>query len=247
MTPSDLKKFIDNQGSPSSQIGMMFGREPIFPNLDYNALTKESKCYLARYLLLESCSRIGAGSTNGDLLRFLTCFAEELDAAPFEGPFGLRFKEHIAYAVGMVAQSRPTDSPSAIASVFLVTRLEILFRILSGVLNSDGTWIDSTTQAMVTSRLKDNRIKSKRINNVVLAYKILMLNKSSSIVVALHEIDINIPPSTVTGSDGSLETLSDIGERIGYMRQPVAHGFFNDASSEGWFYALVIAVIYFSR
>jgi hypothetical protein len=51
-----------------------------------------------------------------------------------------RHKEHIAYALRMVASGGFLSSPAAIGSVYLATRFEYYFRVLSGRLNADGTW-----------------------------------------------------------------------------------------------------------
>ena len=64
--------------------------------------------------------------------------AEEIVAAP-NTLFPQRYKEHVAYALGMVAQHSFTSPPAAIGAVYLATRFEFFFRLLSGKLNGDGT------------------------------------------------------------------------------------------------------------
>jgi hypothetical protein len=87
-----------------------------------------------------------------------------------------RYKEHVAYAVEMVASTRFLWPRVAIASVYLVTRFESYFRMLSGKLNRDGTWKSTSDQQSATQMINDRRLKKNRVSSVSLSYKLMKLN-----------------------------------------------------------------------
>jgi hypothetical protein len=86
------------------------------------------------------------GSYAGDFVpyRFLARVAEEMAAAPHNELFPERYKEHVAYALGMVARHGFLEPPAAIAAVYLATRFEFFFRLLSSKLKGDGSRLNKT-------------------------------------------------------------------------------------------------------
>ena len=72
-----------------------------------------------------------------------------MQAAKPTALFPCGYKEHVAYAMRMVANGVwvnvppvSVQPPVAIAAVYLVTRFEFFFRLLSGKLNGNGTWLN---------------------------------------------------------------------------------------------------------
>ena len=85
---------------------------------------------------------MGAFSGTDEVDRFLMHVAHDMETSKPTTLFPGRYKEHVAYALNMVANHTFTDPPAAIASVYLATRFEFYFRILSGKLNADPAWAD---------------------------------------------------------------------------------------------------------
>src|SRR5262245_5469510 len=91
-------------------------------------------------LILKCCQKIGfyAGERPQ---KFLTQVANQIKASRGSGLFPDPYREHIAHAMRMIADSGPTDPPGAVAAVYLAARMEVCFRIISGRLTSAGRWV----------------------------------------------------------------------------------------------------------
>jgi hypothetical protein len=196
--------------------------------------------------VIDSCARIGSFYGTTDVYNFLKIVAKDISDAKDSAIFQGRYKEHVAYAVNMIASNGFTSPPAAIASEYLNTRFEFYFRILSGKLNGDGTWIDETLKDIAFSSLGDSRIKNKRINDVALTYKIMKLNRLLPLVKHCEEIDRILYPSPVRMPD-KRTFLGDIGDRIKYLRVRSAHGYWGDISSEAVFYGLMTAIVFYNQ
>ncbi len=159
--------------------------------------------------------------------------------------FPNRYREHVAYAIKMIALNSFTSSPAAVASVYLNTRFEFYFRILSGRLNADGTWITPQVRNTATKLLNNNSLGKTRINDVTLAYKIMKINQSLSISKHCNKIDCILYPNPVKMPDGSY--INDIGDRIKYLRVRSSHGHWGDISAEGIFYGLMTAIVFYNQ
>jgi len=159
--------------------------------------------------------------------------------------FPNRYIEHVAYAVDMVASNDFTSPPAAIASVYLATRFEFYFRILSGRLNGDGTWTSLSAQKGAHAAISDRRLKSNRISSVALAYKIMKLDQSRQIVQHCTSLDKSLysNPTTVVGGI----SVRDIGDRIEFGRHAAGHGHWGDISAEALFYGLMTALVFYNQ
>lgn len=191
------------------------------------------------------CRSVGAFQGTTDVYRFLKQVAFEMAASKPSAVFPDRYIEHVAYAVDMVASHRFTSPPAAIASTYLATRFEFYFRVLSGKLNGDGTWISPSAQNAALAAISDSRLRSKRISSVALAYKIMKLEKSRPIVqycISLDNSLYSIPTKVVGGMP-----VADIGDRIQFGRLATAHGHWGDISAEALFYGLMTAVVFYNQ
>ena len=92
--------------------------------------------------IMTHCPSMGSFAGDGSPEGFLAQVADEMATAKHTELFPDRYKEHVAYAVGMVARHGFLSSPAAIAAVYLATRFEFFFRLLSGMLKEDGTWLN---------------------------------------------------------------------------------------------------------
>ena len=107
------------------------------------------------------CQNCGAFSGTDAPYVFLKNLASQIQESKPSKVFPDRYKEHVAYAVDMVASNQFLSPPAAIASFYLVTRFEFYFRILSGKLNGDGTWISSEAKSTAQDAIDDWRLKKR--------------------------------------------------------------------------------------
>jgi hypothetical protein len=185
------------------------------------------------------------GSFFGDFApyRFLARFAEEMEAADYTPLFPERYKEHVAYAVGLVARHGFLEPPAAVASVYLATRFEFFFRVLSGKLNRDGTWLNQATdQPAAIAALGEKGLTRDRVSDVALAYRLMKLNRARPVAQVFDALDKAILPSPIMAV-GNVRVV-DIGDRIKFGRNSAGHGLWGDISSDAVFYGLVTAIIF---
>ena len=194
----------------------------------------------AMIYIINCCRNIGSffGTTAAN--DYLKIVALDIETSRPSILFPERYNEHVAYAMNLIASNDFLSPPSAIASVYLATRFEFYFRILSGRLNADGTW--KTNQACKDSKWELPKVKlnDRRINNVAVTYKIMKLNKSLKVSTVCETIDKEIS-SKQKGAN------TDIGDRIKTVRDSSAHGEIGDISAESIFYGMLTAVIFYNQ
>jgi hypothetical protein len=211
-----------------------FSRGSVFNSIKFEELTDDSKCELAKFFILDCCPRIGAFASNGDAGFFLGRFATELNNWPRGQDIASRRLEHVAFAV---SNSVSFASPQgALAATYLLHQLEFLFRALSGALTLEGTFVSAAAKTAIEKSL--GRQVPSRINDIVDTYEIMRLNTGVLAPRLFSELDGQLPPNAMPGG----QVLSNIGERIAHFRHPVSHGPLADPSSEGIFYALLMAI-----
>lgn len=191
------------------------------------------------------CPRVGAFHGTFEVNAYICETAAEMAAAPSSTAFPDRYIEHVAYAMDIVATNGFTSPPAAVSSVYLATRFEFYFRVLSGRLKADGTWISSADHSAVRHQISDQRLGRERISSVSLAYKIMKLNASIPLSQHCSALDATIYaiPTTVAGG----KTIADLGDRIEFGRHAVGHGHWGDISSEALFYGLMTALVFYNQ
>jgi hypothetical protein len=208
--------------------------------------TDEAMFYITNWY-----SQIGAANTSklipglsGPSVVIQTAARDMLEAKPSDA-FPDRHKEHIAYALRMVASSTFLEPPAAVASVYLATRFEFYFRVLSGRLKADGTWKTDKDKEEVRNLLSDGRLNKNRIQSVALAYKIMKTNTGIPLVQVCNDLDTSLypKPRDMPGR----KTISDIGGRIEYLRHRAGHGHWGDISAESLFYGLLTAIVFYNQ
>ena len=196
--------------------------------------------------IIATCPNMGSFCGKEDEVdKFLMRVVHDMETSKPTTLFPDRYKEHVAYALNMVANHSFTDPPAAIASVYLATRFEFYFRILSGKLNADGTWITSEARSTAKAAIKDGRVDVSRVSNVALAYKVMKLDQSQTAGQAFNQLDkalFPIPPKV-----GAPKAIANIGDRIAYLRHRVGHGEWGDISAESKFYGLVTAIVFYNQ
>ncbi len=155
-------------------------------------------------------------------------------------------KEHIAYSLMMVAHGDFLSSPAAVGSVYLITRFEYYFRILSKRLQADGKWKTEGDQKEMKKIFKEEkRLNQKRINSVALAYKIMKTNNTLPLSNICNNLDKVMFTKCWKMPDST--TISDIGERIDYLRKRSAHGHWADISIEAKFIGLLTTIVFYNH
>lgn len=114
--------------------------------------------------------------------------------------FPARYVEHVAYAMYLAGTNGFTTLPAAVASVYLATRFEFYFRMLSGKLCADGTWLSPSAQQAAQTTLPDPRLNQRRVANIALAYEIMMIGTARIIpYCALLDRSLYTTPTSATG------------------------------------------------
>ena len=196
--------------------------------------------------IMTHCRFMGSFAGDGAPYAFLAEVADEMAAAKHTALFPDRYKEHVAYAVGMVARYGFLEPPAAIAAVYLATRFEFFFRVLSGKLKGDGTWLNKAVdQPAAMAMLGKKGVRGDRVSDVALTYKLMKLNQSRPAARVFDTLDkaiFSVPIKAVGGFH-----IADIGDRIAFGRHSAGHGLWGDISSEAVFYGLVTAVIFYNQ
>ena len=128
----------------------------------------------------------------------------------------------------------------------VTTRFEYYFRVLSGRLNEDGTWKSTNDKQEIKNILAGvGGLDRPRINSVALAYKIMKTNYDLSLARICQDIDNVLYPDGVTKSE--TRQISDIGDRIEYLRHRSAHGHWGDISGDADFYGLMTVIVFYNQ
>lgn len=205
----------------------------------------------AKYYIINCCPTIGrycALSLKQDLCGpsvFLQTTAIAMKDAKPSVAFPDRHKEHIGYALQMIASNIFREPPVAVASVYLATRFDLYFRVLSGRLKANGKWKSPEDKQEVRDLLSDSELNRKRINSVALAYKIMKTNKDVPLAHVCNDLDTSLYSKPREMPDGT--TISDIGGRVKYLRDQAAHGVLGDISADAVFYGLMTAIVFYNQ
>ena len=196
--------------------------------------------------IMTHCRSLGSFAADEAPYVFLAQVADEMAAAKHTELFPDRYQEHVAYAVGMVARHGFLEPPAAIASVYLATRFEFFFRVLSGKLKGDGTWLNrGVDQPAAVAALGRKGLQGQRVSDVAVTYKLMKLDQSRPVARVFEALDKAVFSVPITAVGGF--KVADIGDRIAFGRHSAGHGYWGDISSEAVFYGLVTAIIFYSQ
>jgi len=199
----------------------------------------------AKLWIVEFCPSVGSYSGTFEPYPFLSNYADVIEKTPNSDLFFDRQKEHIAHAMRMIAGSRFTDPPAAVASVYLATRMEFFFRILSGVLKFDGTWKEEEIRVLYKQKFLALPDLRRQVNDVAIAFKIAIADPANERTSHLRDLEQRIA-AKIKGRYPNVPYL-DIGDRIALLRHPGAHGEWGDLSSDAVFYGLLTVVIFLAQ
>lgn len=198
----------------------------------------------AANFIASHCPHVGAFNGTSEPHDFLRETAAQMLASRPTDVFPDRYIEHVAFAVDAVASNMFLSPPAAVASVYLATRFEFYFRVLSGKLNGDGTWVSQATQQAALEAIADRRLKKGRISSVSLTYEIMKLSQSK-VVPYCTSLDHILYPAPIAVS-GNFR-IANLGGRIEFGRHSAGHGYWGDISAEAVFYGLMTAVIFHAQ
>jgi hypothetical protein len=128
----------------------------------------------------------------------------------------------------------------------LATRFEYYFRILSGKLAADGTWLNrAVDQPIAIAKLGKEGLEGPRVKNVAAAYRLMKLDQTRSAARVFDSLDkaLFAVPMTAVGNF----PLTNVGDRIAFGRHSVGHGQWGDISSDGVFYGLATAIVFYNQ
>lgn len=208
-------------------------------------LTTMDRTKQALNFIKNCCRNSGTFYGTPGVSLYLKETASEMAESKSSVVFPERYIEHVAYAIDMVGSNSFMSPPAAVASVYLATRFEFYFRILSGKLNGNGTWVSQLAQKDAQAVIKDKRLRFNRISSVALAYKIMKLDQTLKIVQVCTDLDnyLYSTPATVVGG----KIISDIGDRIEFVRNVAGHGHWGDISAEAFYYGLMTALVFYNQ
>ena len=90
--------------------------------------------------IISHCPTVGSFAGDRSPHRFLERVSEEMRDSEDTELFPSRHRMPIAYALDVIAKGYFLEPPVTLAAVYLATRLERFFRLLSGKLLVDGSW-----------------------------------------------------------------------------------------------------------
>ena len=191
------------------------------------------------------CQSVGAFSGTNEVHCFLKKVSSEMATSQTSVVFPGRYIEYVAYAVDKVASNPFKSPPAAVASLYLVTRFEFYFRVISGKLNADGTWKSTQVRTETVAATNDKNLDNSRISRIADAYKIMKLNKSSNLVSHCIQLDKSLYSTPITVAGGV--KINNIADRIKFGRNAAGHGQWADISAEALFYGLMTAVVFYNQ
>lgn len=195
-------------------------------------------------LIVSCCSHVSAFQGSGEAHQLLMETAADMRQYRPSSVFPQRYIEHVAYALDAVARFGFLSPQAAVASVYLATRFEFYFRILSGKLTREGTWVSELARQQAISAIVDTRLKHHRVSSVALAYRIMRLG-TGRVSTQCQALDEALYPTPVQLGNGFV--VSNLGDRTEFGRNEAGHGVRGDISAEAVFYGLMTAIIFYGH
>lgn len=216
--------------------------------VEFSNASPDLKVHLAETILRESTPRCGAISESGDARWFIHNFGHDISVIdpPFDGrrvpvmKAALMLLAYGPFNLFSSSEERAQNGDlnlvfgmggSGLASLYILSQLEYLFRVNSTYLDADGTITKTIPAALATCPgLKSKKI-GRRVNQIQLAFLLYL----------------NAQPDTVSVTLSQLDNELSIADRLSHIRPSAMHGHLGDASSEGVFYALLLAMLFYGH
>lgn len=212
---------------------------------DFENMKAPLKMHIAEKIILESCSRKGAFVHSDDLPWYIYHFAKSLkgDVVGFSGRITLPLKAAlliIAYSSNAGYKSPPDRSDfdnicadgTALSAMYLMARLEYLFRIKSRYLKENGHLKKDMPEQLV------NQLKRMGVKNIKCNWRCNSIGQSFTIFLYRNN-------SPIGKRLKALNKRLNIANRLDTIRHPAMHGELEDPGSEARFLALLVAMFYY--
>lgn len=216
--------------------------------VDFAKASPELKVHLAETILRESTPRCGAYSENGDARWFLHCAAREIQSA--KGLFDGRRLPVIRAAFMLLAHAHfgMFDPPetrerygdlnvifgmggSALASIYLLSQLEYVFRVKGAYLDEQGIIGQSIPSLLRNRPGFQGKNVGDRVNSIARAFDLYVHGNTDPLAQRL----------------ATLEEDVGVSDRLDRIRPLAMHGTLADASAEGLFYGLLLSMFLYSE
>jgi len=216
--------------------------------VEFSNASPELKVHLAQTILRESTPRCGAISENGDARWFIHNFGYDISVIdpPFDGrrvPVMKAALMLLAYAHFNLFSSTEERAESddlnlvfgmggsGLASLYILSQLEYLFRVNSTYLDADGTITKAIPPILAACPGLRGKKIGHRVNQIQLAILLYLNARPDAVSVTLSQLDNQL----------------SIADRLSHIRPSAMHGHLGDASSEGVFYALMLAMLFYGQ
>ena len=250
---NDISSFeklcITHWGKPERSSSQIFDPKikRIQDFVEFSSLSNNLKAHIAEKLIRESLSIIGRMTDSGDVNWYIYHFAKELTG--IDKLIDGRRLYPLKAALLLVREQAPSFSydkglpedlsiifkgGSSLATSYLLPQLEYFFRIKSRYTDENGIIIKEIPPQLIY-KLKNysdqNLEKGKRINQINITFLTFLYRNTTSLAKRLRV----------------LERRLFISKRLKRIRNPMHHGELSDILAEGQFYALLLAMFYYSE
>jgi len=207
----------------------------------------DNKVVEAEQLIDKYCSRVGSYVETGELSLYIQDFIEDLKRKRNITGFGGRVTQPLIAALLLIVNEQlssalPSDGNdfdhilaggAALSAMYLMARLENLFRIKSRYLNENGA-----LKRELPTQLKKKMIKEFHINNIKSEWRCNRINQAFYIFLYRNK--------TLLGKRLKImDKKLKIADRLDKIRNPAMHGDLKDPSSEARFLGLIVAMFYY--
>ncbi|MBA7467195.1 hypothetical protein ES707_02401 [subsurface metagenome] len=235
-------------GKPMRDNKLLFasGTPQIRQYTDFECMGNPLKMYIAEKLIFESCSRVGGYKDTGDIIWYIHNFVRDMkgDVDGFGGRIHQPLKASLLLIVHhQFSSALPSDRSdfdhilaggAALSAMYLMARLENLFRIRSKYLNEDGTLRKTIPNQLRQILLRECGISGRgrnwRCNRINQAFHIFLYRNGTLLDRRLKIMNKKLK----------------IADRLNYIRNPVMHGELEDPCSEARFLGLLVAMFYYN-
>ena len=228
------------QSTRGSELLWAVGTPQIRHAWSFEDLSPALKAFLAKKLIVESCSQLGSIAATGDVHWFIHSFAREFPAGgltwdlrrarPLKSSLMLVSYAHSYWSSDEIGQDLQamTAGGDALAAMYVLAQLEYLWRVMSGYLDEDGEL--QTALPVSLRRSLDIPRNSTRVNRIDHAFRIYLYADIEPLAGDLCELD----------------ELVEIERRLQVLRNPVMHGQLPDPGVEAMFLSLLMAMFHYN-
>jgi hypothetical protein len=215
--------------------------------VDFDRAPQELRVHIADVILRVSTPSCGSCGDNGDARWFLHRVGRSMRSGkgPFDGrrvpvlQTALMLLSHFSFVRVTPSETLGLEGDlslilgrggAALASIYLLSQLEYLFRVKGDYLDYDGV-LQKPVPAPLNGPQGIRVNVGSRVNQIQHAFSLYLHGNNDPLAIRLAQLDKDIK----------------VGDRLAHFRSPVMHGPLGDASVEGFFYGLLVSMFYNSE